>query len=112
MKKNSGPLLTFPKKKKFKFPATFFKQLDEFTSGGYVLLYLNENHNPQISSHFDNSTAAMALTVFGKEYFENRSQIQSELIKNSLFPSLESSQIIEEEDEDDDEGEEQENHNV
>lgn len=101
MKKNSAPLKTFPFKKNFQFPETFFNQLQEFTSGGYVLIYLNSFGNPQALSNFDTSASSIALTTFGKEYFDTKNNIQKQIIREAVGArvGLETQELADEGDE-------------
>lgn len=50
-----------PKKNSFNVPETFWKQLTEFSNGGAVCFYLNENNDLQIFQQFDNE---MVQTFF------------------------------------------------
>ncbi len=50
-------------------PKQFFNQLNEFSSGGWILVMGSEHGDPQIYQKFDNSLGALALNDFCKRYF-------------------------------------------
>lgn len=67
--KNSGPNAN-PKLKPFELPAAFLNSLNEFSSGGFILIMGNEVGDPQVFSHFDGGLQGIGLVKFGKEFLE------------------------------------------
>lgn len=51
-------------KKKFNFPDSLLKQLDECSFGGYILFNFNSKGDPQVFTKFDNQMNAMALLYY------------------------------------------------
>lgn len=51
-------------KKKFHFPDSLLKQLDECSFGGFILFNFNEKGDPQVFTKFDNQVNAMALLYY------------------------------------------------
>ncbi len=73
--KNSRPNKKLAVRKgKFEIPEQFLNSLDEFSSGGYVLIVANEVGDPQVYASFDGDLKAMGLAKFGKDYFNRLNQ--------------------------------------
>jgi len=51
-------------KDNFVIPKTTINQLNEFSNGGFILFYFNEDGYPEVYSKYDNPLHAMALQYY------------------------------------------------
>lgn len=72
-------------KKKFNFPQSLLKQLNEFSSGGYVLFNFNENNDPQVISKFDNQMNAMALLYYINTWSQSIDQLNLDATTDAIL---------------------------
>jgi len=72
-------------KKKFSFPKSLLKQLNEFSSGGYVLFNFNENNDPQVISKFDNQMNAMALLYYINTWSQSIDQLNLDATTDAIL---------------------------
>lgn len=72
-------------KKKFNFPKSLLKQLNEFSSGGYVLFNFNENNDPQVISKFDNQMNAMALLYYINTWSQSIDQLNLDATTDAIL---------------------------
>lgn len=78
----------------FELPQSFLTQLNEFSAGGYILIRMGEDGNPQVYVNFDNPIIAIGLIRYAQMW----SSVLDEANENSVSESL----IQNEEDEEDD----------
>lgn len=87
--KNSKPNKKLAiRKSTFVLPEQFLNSLEEFASGGYVLIIGNEFSDPQVYSHFDGSIQGIGLAKFGKDYFKKVSERFTEQVEDHVEASL------------------------
>ncbi len=79
----------------FEIPVEYLKQLNEFTSGGFLLLTFDEHGNPRIMARFDNYAYGMAA----QKYLSNWLQASEEAQVNQMAEAM-----MESGDDDDGEG--------
>jgi hypothetical protein len=72
-------------KKKFNFPKSLLKQLNEFSSGGYILFNFNENNDPQVISKFDNQMNAMALLYYINTWLQSVDQLNLDATTDAIL---------------------------
>ncbi len=72
-------------KKKFSFPKSLLKQLNEFSSGGYILFNFNENNDPQVISKFDNQMNAMALLYYINTWLQSVDQLNLDATTDAIL---------------------------
>ena len=65
-------------KKKFNFPDSVLKQIDECSFGGYVLFNFSNKGNPQVFTKFDNQINAMALLYYLNNWSQSVDQLNLE----------------------------------
>jgi hypothetical protein len=54
----------------FQIPIDFLRQLGEFSNGGFLLMTIASNGNPQVHAQFDNAILALGFQKFGADYFQ------------------------------------------
>lgn len=65
-------------KKKFNFPDSLLKQIDECSFGGYVLFNFSNKGEPQVFTKFDNQINAMALLYYLNTWSQSVDQLNLE----------------------------------
>ena len=65
-------------KKKFNFPDSVLKQIDECSFGGYVLFNFSSKGSPQVYTKFDNQINAMALLYYLNTWSQSVDQLNLE----------------------------------
>jgi len=65
-------------KKKFNFPESLLKQIDEFSFGGYILFNFSSKGEPQVYTKFDNQINAMALLYYLNTWGQSIDQLNLE----------------------------------
>ena len=65
-------------KKKFNFPDSLLKQIDECSFGGYVLFNFSNKGEPQVFTKFDNQINAMALLYYLNTWSQSIDQLNLE----------------------------------
>lgn len=71
-------------KQPFEIPMAYLKQLNEFTSGGFLLLTFDEYGNPRIMARFDTSAHGMAA----QKYLSNWIQASEEAQVNQMVQAM------------------------
>ena len=71
--------------KKFNFPKSLLKQLNEFSSGGYILFNFNENNDPQVITKFDNQMNAMALLYYINTWSQSVDQLNLDATTDAIL---------------------------
>ncbi len=72
-------------KKGFKIPRTTLSQLNEFSSGGFVLFSYDENGNPCVHSQFDTNKDALAIQMFVLNWAEAMNEISLKSTQDSIL---------------------------
>jgi len=65
-------------KKKFNFPESLLKQIDECSFGGYILFNFSSKGEPQVFTKFDNQINAMALLYYVNTWSQSIDQLNLE----------------------------------
>ena len=65
-------------KKKFNFPESVLKQIDECSFGGYILFNFSSKGEPQVYTKFDNQINAMALLYYLNTWGQSIDQLNLE----------------------------------
>ena len=65
-------------KKKFNFPVSLLKQIDECSVGGYILFNFSSKGEPQVYTKFDNQINAMALLYYLNTWGQSIDQLNLE----------------------------------
>ncbi|NBW23012.1 MAG: hypothetical protein EBR82_85215 [Caulobacteraceae bacterium] len=65
-------------KKKFNFPTSLLKQIDECSFGGYILFNFSNKGEPQVYTKFDNQINAMALLYYLNTWGQSIDQLNLE----------------------------------
>jgi hypothetical protein len=68
----------------FKFPKAILAQINECSKGGFILFTLNDVGDPIVHSCFDDSTAALALQYYAKNWTE----VIDELNNKATFSNI------------------------
>jgi hypothetical protein len=71
-------------KKKFNFPESLLKQLDECSFGGYILFNFNSKGDPQVFTKFDNQMNAMALLYYVGSWISTVDQMNAEATADAI----------------------------
>jgi len=71
--------------KGFTMPTATLKQLNEFSSGGFVLFTYDGAGNPCVHSQFDSSKDALALQMFATNWTEAMNELGSKNTMDSLI---------------------------
>ena len=65
-------------KKKFNFPESLLKQINECSYGGYILFNFSVKGEPQVYTKFDNQINAMALLYYLNTWGQSIDQLNLE----------------------------------
>lgn len=65
-------------KKKFSFPESLLKQIDECSFGGYIMFNFSNKGEPQVFTKFDNQINAMALLYYVNTWSQSIDQLNLE----------------------------------
>ena len=65
-------------KKKFNFPESLLKQIDECSFGGYIMFNFSSKGEPQVYTKFDNQINAMALLYYLNTWGQSIDQLNLE----------------------------------
>ena len=71
-------------KKKFRFPNSLLKQIDECSFGGYVMFNFSAKGEPQVFTKFDNQINAMALLYYVNNWSQSVDQLNLEATTNQI----------------------------
>ena len=71
-------------KKKFRFPDSLLKQIDECSFGGYVMFNFSAKGEPQVFTKFDNQINAMALLYYVNNWSQSVDQLNLEATTNQI----------------------------
>lgn len=71
-------------KKKFNFPRSLLKQIDECSYGGYILFNFSAKGEPQVYTKFDNQINAMALLYYLNTWGQSVDQLNLEATTDSI----------------------------
>jgi len=75
---NLSVKLVVTNKKKFNFPESLLKQIDECSYGGYILFNFSAKGEPQVYTKFDNQINAMALLYYLNTWGQSVDQLNFE----------------------------------
>jgi hypothetical protein len=71
-------------KKKFNFPESLLKQIDECSFGGYILFNFSNKGEPQVYTKFDNQINAMALLYYVNTWSQSIDQLNLEATTDQI----------------------------
>jgi len=71
-------------KKKFNFPESLLKQIDECSFGGYILFNFSSKGEPQVYTKFDNQINAMALLYYVNTWSQSIDQLNLEATTDQI----------------------------
>lgn len=71
-------------RKKFRFPNSLLKQIDECSFGGYVMFNFSAKGEPQVFTKFDNQINAMALLYYINNWSQSVDQLNLEATTNQI----------------------------
>lgn len=71
-------------KKKFNFPESLLKQIDECSFGGYIMFNFSSKGEPQVYTKFDNQINAMALLYYVNNWSQSVDQLNLEATTNQI----------------------------
>ena len=80
----------------FKFPKSILAQINECSKGGFILFTLNDEGDPIVHSCFDDSTAALALQYYAKNWTEVIDELNNKATFSNIASILEDNQSQEE----------------
>ena len=92
----------------FKFPESILSQINECSRGGFILFTLNDEGEPVVHSCFDDSTVALALQYYAKNWTEVIDELNNKATFSNIASILEQSQSSEEFEEEEVDPEEEE----
>lgn len=72
-------------KKGFKIPRSTLAQLNEFSSGGFVLFSYDDNGDPCVHSQFDSNKDALAIQMFVLNWAEAMNEISQKSTQDSIL---------------------------
>lgn len=85
-------------KKKFNFPTSLLKQIDECSFGGYILFNFSNKGEPQVYTKFDNQINAMALLYYLNTWGQSIDQLNLEATTDLIARKNEDEDSEEEQD--------------
>ena len=71
-------------KKKFNFPESLLKQIDECSFGGYIMFNFSSKGEPQVYTKFDNQINAMALLYYVNTWSKSVDQLNLEATTDQI----------------------------
>ena len=71
-------------KKKFNFPESLLKQIDECSFGGYIMFNFSSKGEPQVYTNFDNQINAMALLYYVNTWSQSVDQLNLEATTDQI----------------------------
>ena len=71
-------------KKKFNFPESLLKQIDECSVGGYIMFNFSSKGEPQVYTKFDNQINAMALLYYVNTWSQSVDQLNLEATTDQI----------------------------
>ena len=71
-------------KKKFNFPESLLKQIDECSFGGYIMFNFSNKGEPQVFTKFDNQINAMALLYYVNTWSQSIDQLNLEATTDQI----------------------------
>jgi hypothetical protein len=71
-------------KKKFNFPDSLLKQIDECSFGGYIMFNFSNKGEPQVFTKFDNQINAMALLYYVNTWSQSIDQLNLEATTDQI----------------------------
>ena len=71
-------------KKKFNFPESLLKQIDECSFGGYIMFNFSSKGEPQVYTKFDYQINAMALLYYVNTWSQSVDQLNSEATTDQI----------------------------
>ena len=71
-------------KKKFSFPGSLLKQIDECSFGGYIMFNFSSKGEPQVFTKFDNQINAMALLYYVNTWSQSIDQLNLEATTDQI----------------------------
>ena len=71
-------------KKKFNFPDSLLKQIDECSFGGYIMFNFSSKGEPQVYTKFDNQINAMALLYYVNTWSQSVDQLNLEATTDQI----------------------------
>lgn len=71
-------------KKKFNFPESLLKQIDECSFGGYIMFNFSSKGEPQVYTKFDNQINAMALLYYVNTWSQSVDQLNLEATTDQI----------------------------
>ena len=71
-------------KKKFNFPESLLKQIDECSFGGYIMFNFSSKGEPQVYTKFDNQINAMALLYYVNTWSQSIDQLNLEATTDQI----------------------------
>jgi len=71
-------------KKKFNFPESLLKQIDECSFGGYIMFNFSNKGEPQVYTKFDNQINAMALLYYVNTWSQSVDQLNLEATTDQI----------------------------
>jgi len=71
-------------KKKFNFPESHLKQIDECSFGGYIMFNFSSKGEPQVYTKFDNQINAMALLYYVNTWSQSVDQLNLEATTDQI----------------------------
>ena len=66
-------------------PVQVLNQLDEFSSGGFILLTFDEEGNPRLQCRFDSSAHSLGAQKYLSQWLETVDDCQKEMIYNTIM---------------------------
>lgn len=79
----------------FQFPKAILAQINECSKGGFILFTLNDAGDPIVHSCFDDSTAALALQYYAKNWTEVIDELNNKATFSNIASLLEENQSLE-----------------
>jgi hypothetical protein len=73
------------KKKPFKIPDALIRQIDECSNGGFILITLSENGQPEVRSRFDNALSAIGLVRYAAMWSSSIDEMNENMVSGSIF---------------------------
>ena len=88
-------------KKKFNFPESLLKQIDECSYGGYIMFNFSAKGEPQVYTKFDNQINAMALLYYVNTWSQSVDQLNLEATTDQIARKNQEDDFTDDTDKDD-----------
>jgi hypothetical protein len=76
------------KDEKFSFPPQVLNQINECSSGGFILFTINSENAPEVFFSYDSEVSMIALRKWATDYLDNMDEIDQMMMGDAISNKL------------------------